>query len=241
MLSIPTLFPSGRFGKSHPHDNAISVSEFAHLLNKDSRFRKDDQYVFYLLWQNEMREISTSVYNLLKSTRQHAMPVGEFVDRVSTSDEEVEGNLSTIFQQMRGSKQYWFLRCSEVMCMVREYSSPTFFLTLSCAEYDSLDIATYLRKVHDMPDSYPIGKICTEDPVSVSRKFSQKFHDFFQTVILKDKYWVVFLTTSLRKNIRHVGHHTITFLWIDGAPVAGTESDDEVLQWIQARITRREQ
>ena len=102
--------------------------------------------------------------------------------RVSTSDEEVEGILSTIFQQMRGSKQYWFLRRSEVMCMVREYGSPTLFLTLSCAEYDSLDIATYLRKVNNVPDSYPIRKLCT---VSVSRNFSQKFRDFFQTVIIK--------------------------------------------------------
>ena len=69
MLCFPTLFPTGRFGESHPRDNAISVSEFAksHLLNKDSRFRKDDQYVFYLLWQKEMRDISAGVYNLLDS------------------------------------------------------------------------------------------------------------------------------------------------------------------------------
>ena len=127
---------------------------------------------------------------------------------LSTSDEEVNGNLSTIFQQMRGSKQYWFLRLSEVMCMVREYGSPTLFLTLSCAEYDSLDIATDLRKVNNVPDSYPIGKLCTEDPVSVSRKFSQKFHDFFQTVIIKGQ---VLGCVSLRRNIRHVEHHTITY------------------------------
>ena len=126
-----------------------------------------------------MREISAGEYNLLKSTRQHAMPVGEFVD------EEVEGNLNTVFQQIRGSKEYWFLHSSEVLCMVGEYGSPTLFLTLSCAEYDSFDVATYLRKVNNVPDSYPIGKLCTEDPVSVSRKFSQKFHDFFQTVIIK--------------------------------------------------------
>ena len=117
VLCFPTLFPTGRFGESHPRDNTISVSEFekSNLLNKDSRFRKDDQYAFYLLWQKEMREISAGVYNLLKSTRQHAMPVGEFVDRVSISDEEVEGNLNTVFKQMRGSKQYWFLRRSEVL------------------------------------------------------------------------------------------------------------------------------
>ena len=81
VLCFPTLFPTGRFGESHPRDNAISVSEFAKS-HQDSRLRKDDQYVFYLLWQKEMREISAGVYNLLKSTRQHAMPVGEFVDSV---------------------------------------------------------------------------------------------------------------------------------------------------------------
>ena len=74
---------------------------------------------------------------MFKSTRQQEIPVGEFVDRVSSCDQEVEGNLCTIFQSMRGSKQYWFLWRNEVMCMVREYGSPTLFLTLSCAEYDS--------------------------------------------------------------------------------------------------------
>ena len=58
------------------------------------------------------------------------------------------------------------LRRSEVLCTVREYGPPTLFLT--CAEYDSLEIATDLRKVNNVSDSYPIGKLCTEDPVSVS-------------------------------------------------------------------------
>ena len=73
--------------------------------------------------------------------------------------------------------------------MVREYRSPTLFLTLSCDEYENLEISNYLRKVNDVHvlESYPAGKLCTEDPISVSRKFSQRFHDFFQTVILKGK------------------------------------------------------
>ena len=69
--------------------------------------------------------------------------------------------------------------------MLREFGSPTFFLTLSCAEYDSPEIDTYLRKVNNVSASYPIEKLCTEDHLSVSRKFSQKFHDLFNMVILK--------------------------------------------------------
>ena len=53
------------------------MSEFAksRLLNKDSRFRKDCQYVFFLLWQKEMRELAAGVYNIMKGTRKHALPV----------------------------------------------------------------------------------------------------------------------------------------------------------------------
>uniref|UniRef100_A0A1X7SYX6 Helitron helicase-like domain-containing protein n=1 Tax=Amphimedon queenslandica TaxID=400682 RepID=A0A1X7SYX6_AMPQE len=47
---------------------------------------------------------------------------------------------------IRGTNQYWFRVKGEVKAMIAEYGSPTLFLTLSCAEYDSADIAQYLRK-----------------------------------------------------------------------------------------------
>ena len=77
-------------------------------------------------------------------------------------------------------------------CMI---GSPTLFLILSCAEYDSLDISTY---------RYPIQKLCTVDPVFVSRKFSQKFHYFLEIVILKGQA----LSPVAYKNITPVELHT---------------------------------
>ena len=69
--------------------------------------------------------------------------------------------------------------------MIREWGTPTLFLTFSCAEYESPEIINYLKIVNKVPDNYPSGKLCVEDPISVSRKFSQKFHSFFQTVLIK--------------------------------------------------------
>lgn len=63
--------------------------------------------------------------------------------------------------------------------MIREYGSPALFLTLTCAEYHAPEISTYLRKVNNVPDNYPIGKLCTEDPTSVTYKFDQILNDFF--------------------------------------------------------------
>ena len=113
-------------------------------------------------------QLAAGVCNFLKGTRQHAMPVSEFMDRVFNSDDHIEGSLSTVFPVLVSASQW---RCS---AWVREYGPPTLFLIPSCAEYNSLEIATYLRKVNDgsdlcvekifseisrlLPDSYPQRK-----------------------------------------------------------------------------------
>ncbi|KAL5457558.1 hypothetical protein EMCRGX_G034829 [Ephydatia muelleri] len=240
VMCFPTLFPSGQFGEFHPRDIHLSASEYAksRLLNKDSRFRKDAQYVFLLLWQQEMRQISAGIYNVLKTTSKGKVPVREFLSRVSNSDESVEANLSTIFQSVRGTKQYWFHKSSELKCMLREYGSPTLFITFSCAEYNSTHIDRYLRKVNDHPPSYPISKLCIEDPVSVSQKFSANFHDLFNTVLLKGSVLgvVEHFFWKIEYQARGAPHYHV-LLWILGAPVIGKSDPKDVLAWIQERIT----
>ena len=139
------------------------------------------------------------------------LSVKQFVDGINNSDAGIEANLSTVLQSVRGTKQFWFLKKSDVIAMIREFGSPTLFLMFSYAEYDSPDIQRYLRKVNDVPDSYPAGRLCTEDPISVSRKFSQKFRDFLQLCCYKDKCLGKSLTTSGRKNISQEVLHIIMF------------------------------
>ena len=88
--------------KAHKHSVPISPSKYAksRLLNRDSHFWKDYQYAFFLLWQKDMCELSADIYSLMKSTRQYVMPIREFIDKVSDSDQEIEANLSTVFQSV---------------------------------------------------------------------------------------------------------------------------------------------
>ena len=60
VLCFPTLFPNGHFSEFHPRVEKLSFSEYvkSRLLNKDSRFRKNAEFVFYYLWQKELRELS---------------------------------------------------------------------------------------------------------------------------------------------------------------------------------------
>ena len=187
-----------------------------------------------------MRELSAGVYNLLKGTRQQAMPVQVFLDKLSKSDHNLEANLSTIFQSVRGSKQYWFLRSSEVRCMLREWGTPTLFLTFSCSEYECPVIANYLHKVNNVPQNYPIGKLCCEDPISVSRKFSQKFHAFFNTVLLKGRVLGCVTHYFFKKEYQARGaSHYHAVVWIEDTPVVGKDPPENVMSWIKERITCR--
>ena len=131
-MCFPVLFPTGRLGEFHPRQENLSHSEYikSRLLNEDARFRKDAQYVFYLLWQKEMRELSAGVYNLLKSTRRQAMSVSKLLDCIDVSDERLEANLRTMLQSVCGTKQYCFLRNSELKCMIREWGSLSFNIQL---------------------------------------------------------------------------------------------------------------
>ena len=239
LMCFPNLFPTVRFGENHPRQVKLDFSEYvkSRLLNKDSRFRKTSQYVFRLYRSKVKRDLNSGIYNYLKHTRYTGKSVAEIMAMVDKNDLELEGNLSTILQPVRGTNQYWYKVKGELKCMIREWGSPTFFLTLTCAEYDSADISQYLRTVNNVPQSYHIARLCTEDPISVSRQFSYKFHDFFNIVIMK---WAVLGTVDhyywKEYQMRGAPHYHIV-LWIRDSPVLGRDSPEKVLSFIQERIT----
>ena len=77
VMCFPYLFPSGRYGEFHPREIKLTFCEYvkSRLLNKNSRYRKNPKFVFYYLWQKELRELSSGIYNVLKTTGKHGMSV----------------------------------------------------------------------------------------------------------------------------------------------------------------------
>ena len=61
-------------------------------------------------------------------------------------------------------------------CLLMKMIISTLF---SCAEYESPDITEFVGEVNNAPPKNSVAKLCVEDPVSVSRKYSLKFHAFF--------------------------------------------------------------
>ena len=105
-------------------------------------------------------------------------------------------------------------------------------------EYFEANLCTMLQSVRgtkqywfiNVTSNYDIGKLSTEDPISVSRKFSLKFHAFFRTVIMKGDvlskvdhfYW------EKEYQARGAPHYHV-LLWIRDAPPPVIDQDDPEL------------
>ena len=223
LVCFPDLFPTGEFGEHHYREVHLSNAKYINskLQNKD----------FFLHDQKVKRELKAGIYNLLNSTRQKNKSVKQLLYKLENNDSVLEKNLSTILQSVRGTKQFWQLR-SEVNAMIRDFGSPTLFLTFSCAEYNSADISESLKLANGLPlDSKPnIPQLCTEDPVTVTRQFNSKFHAFLQTILIKGEVLgkVSNHYYKLEYQTRGAPHFHV-LLWIEGAPVIGVDSADKVL------------
>ena len=74
--------------------------------------------------------------------------------------------------------------------------------------------------------------------VSVSRKFSMKFHAFFQTVLKNGEVLGTVDHFYWKKEYQALGApHYHALLWIKDAPIIDKDDPDDVLKWIQERIT----
>jgi ATP-dependent DNA helicase PIF1 len=245
LMCFPDLFPRARYGKYELRTRYISEAEYrvSRLLNMNGRFRRNQQYLFHLLYDGDIKHLSNSITHMLRQSKTGIISVEEMLTKIESGDRQLETKLSSLFGNIRGTRQYWFARQGEVNCMMREFGPPTWFVTLSCAEYTWENLFDHLKVINsDMPgvDKMTPGELCSCDPVSVCRHYHARFHAILNNLILtKDKpvlgevehyFWRV------EYQMRGAPHiHML--LWVKDAPMIGTNTTDEILTFILRYVT----
>ena len=86
--------------------------------------------------------------------------------------------------------------------------------------------------------SYNIGKLCNEDPVSVSWQFSLKYNEFFNRLVVKGGVLGQVVHFYFKKEYQARGApHYHALIWIANAPVIGESKNEDVIRFIEERIT----
>ena len=97
------------------------------------------------------------------------------------------------------------------------------------------------RLINEHSDSYPISRLCTEDPISVSRNFRQIFMTCSTQPYLKESVLGVVEHVFWKKEFQMRGApHYHVLLWIEEAPVIGISDPKQVRScMVQERVTCR--
>lgn len=62
------------------------------------------------------------------------------LEMIRNKDQELEAKLTTLFEKMCGTPEYWSTRNKELNCIIRELGPFTLWFTVSAAEFDWEDM-----------------------------------------------------------------------------------------------------
>lgn len=169
LMCFPDLFPYGDCGQRFDRSIRLRDCDFikAKLMSVHPQYRRNIQYLFYLLNDCNMRQLNAGIYQLLNVVNvRHKYTAKSCLERLNNG--ELESDLQNMYYRLRNTAQYWKKPMCELMAMIFHYDPPHWFITLSPSEWMMPDLAQYLREVNSDVDTtrMSISELCAFDPVS---------------------------------------------------------------------------
>ena len=168
-MCFPDLFSFGKGGMHYSREVSLKPSDYVKTIiqSRDSRFRLNQQFLFFLFHQATIRQLSSGIYHKLKIIHPHErITAARYLDMIQ--NEEIEGDLTSIFHRLQNSEQFWIRPRNDLNCMTLYYGPATWFLTLSPSEWAWNDLGEYLCKVNPNMKDLPISALVAADPISAS-------------------------------------------------------------------------
>ena len=139
--AFPTLFPTGQFGFQVNRCTKLSAKKYfnARLLNKDSRFARNVEYLFFAQFITEYKQVMDNISVALRKARINTDD-GERVTAGLIKDPQrlnriiFNDKAYNMLQTVRGSPPYWQSVMFKILAGVKQLGLFTWFLTLSAAD-----------------------------------------------------------------------------------------------------------
>jgi hypothetical protein len=216
--AFPWLFPGG-YGDIKDYDNADeNLASWGRrlLYYEDGRFAKDKLFCFFALNYIVRRRNSKSGQFFIDSFQKNVPEtLDELKQSIRSGDMQFVNHLTYWNKRIKGSNPYWFQKRAEVYAWVNEHiqlgnGAPTFFITLSCAEYFWPDVVRLLK------DRFELAGLDTSDIYEGSPRLIQLVNDY--TIVIQEyfqKRTEIWLET-IGKAIFGIKHHWARYEFAPG-------------------------
>lgn len=240
------------YQKGEITDNThICLCGFHSFLNCDNRFAASTEYLFYAQYRTEAKKVADCLsITMRKCKGQHQVEKitagqiknAEEMRRLTRSD------LSYHFlQNVRGSPAFFNKLLYDLLGMIRQLGSCTWFLTLSSADMKWKDTIQVIAAQHNQKLSDEQVENMTweqkstwlrTNPVTAARHFDHRLQLFMSTLVLgKSKPIGEIQDFKYRIEFQQRGSpHCHMLLWVKNAPSISQNSPEDVAAFIDQYV-----
>ena len=252
-LCFPSIFCGQKPVSNDQRTVPVHYSDIVkwELRSVDRRAAQSVPNVFFKHKKLQMKQISDKVNLAIRRCKNKGKKITAaearnpaYLDKLVNLDEGYY-----IFRQLRNSPPYLEARKKDIFAMIRQLSLPTWFISLSAADTRWTDLLKMLAKLNDDADLTDTDiekltwqektKLVQKDPVTCSRYFDHRVHEFLNTVLksncepigkVKDFFY--------RVEFQQRGSpHIHMLVWVENAPTLDTNSEGEIVQFVDQYLT----
>ena len=218
-LAFPWLFPGG-FGDIKDFDGNMTTWGKNLLFYEDGRFAKDKMFSFFAV-NYIIRHRNSSSGNWFISDFKKDCPstLQEIKENIIKGDTSIVNSINYYNQRVKGSSSYWQKKRQEVYSWInyhieQGHGAPSYFITLSCAEYFWPDVLKLIRE-RMIIEGYSIDiakEICNKKSkgfVKLISDYSIVVQEYFQE---RTKLWL----DTVGKSVFNIAHYWVRYEFAPG-------------------------
>ena len=252
-LCFPSIFCGQKPLSNDQRSVPVHYSDIVkwELRSVDRRAAQSVPNIFFKHKKLQMKQISDKVNLAIRRCKNRGKKITAaearnpaYLDKLVNLDEGYY-----IFRQLRNSPPYLEARKKDIFAMIRQLSLPTWFISLSAADTRWTDLLKMLAKLNNDAELTNTDienmtwqektKLVQKDPVTCSRYFDHRVNEFLSTVLksncepigkVKDYFY--------RVEFQQRGSpHIHMLVWVENAPTLETNSEDEIVQFVDQYLT----
>ena len=250
-MSNPDKFPYGVGTYSSERPRKLTYRKYFNqrLLDVDGRFSRDLDYLFVAQYIVEAKQVSDDGNNFVwrqKPSRQFT--AAQARNQTVLNQYVRKDRAYSFMKNIRGSPPYYQRTFYDLLAMIRQLGTPTWFFTLSAADLKWPDMIQTIAKqygVHYTDDE--VAKLSFDEksnwlkrnPVTAARHFHYRLTVFFQGFLKSTaKPLGEIADYAIRIEFQARGSpHAHCVIWVKDAPEYGVDHDSQVCDFIDQYVS----
>ena len=251
LMCNPDKFPFGMGCFNETRTQKLTYRKYfqQRLLDVDGRFARDLDYLFAAQYIVESKQIFDDASNFIWRQK----PSTQLTARDAKSSSKIEQNVRNdkayaFLKNVRGSPPYYQKTFYELLAMIRQLGTPTWFFTLSAADMKWPDTIRMIARQHGVSYSdddiknlsfEERSKWLRQNPITATRHFQYRLATFFKEFLKSSAHPLgEIVDEAVRIEFQNRGSpHAHCVLWVKNAPKFGEQTDQEVCDFIDKYVS----